>query len=148
MLVKMQERAFRYMEKLESGNATTADLAEMLRFTENELCIRHDGISLESERELRNYLKRKLNRPFRVCGMVKNLGEPGGGPFIVKNPDGTASPQILESSQINPDDPVAMNAFRSGTHFNPVDLVCSVKTTRAKNTACPTMSTAIPVLFR
>ena len=127
VLVKMQERAFRYMEKLESGDATTADLAEMLRFTENELCIRHDGISLDSEHELRNYLKRKLNRPFRVCGMVKNQGEPGGGPFIVKNPDGTASPQILESSQINPDDPVAVNAFRNGTHFNPVDLVCSVK---------------------
>ncbi len=127
VLVKMQERAFRYMEKLESGDATTDDLSEMLRFTENELCIRHDGKHFESDNDLRDYLLRKLNRPFRVCGMVKNVGEPGGGPFIVKNPDGTASPQILESSQINPDDPVAMNAFRNGTHFNPVDLVCSVK---------------------
>ncbi len=137
VLVKMQERAFRYMEKLESGDATTADLAEMLRFTENELCIRHDGISLDSEHELRNYLKRKLNRPFRVCGMVKNQGEPGGGPFIVKNPDGTASPQILESSQINPDDPVAVNAFRNGTHFNPVDLVCSVKNHKGEKYRLP-----------
>jgi hypothetical protein len=137
VLVKMQERAFRYMEKLESGNATTDDLSEMLRFTENELCIRHEDISLDSEQELRNYLVRKLNRPFRVCGMVKNQGEPGGGPFIVKNPDGTASPQILESSQINPDDPVAMNAFRNGTHFNPVDLVCSVKNHKGEKYRLP-----------
>jgi hypothetical protein len=137
VLVKMQERAFRYMEKLESGDATTDDLSEMLRFTENELCIRHEGISLDSEHELRNYLVRKLNRPFRVCGMVKNQGEPGGGPFIVKNPDGTASPQILESSQINPDDPVAMNAFRNSTHFNPVDLVCSVKNHKGEKYRLP-----------
>jgi hypothetical protein len=76
---------------------------------------------------LRDYLIAKLDRPFRVCGMVKNEGEPGGGPFIVENPDGTASLQILESSQIDINDARAVDAFKHGSHFNPVDLVCGVK---------------------
>jgi hypothetical protein len=59
--------------------------------------------------------------------MVKNVGEPGGGPFIAVNPDGTTSPQILESSQIDKNNPEAMDAFKNGSHFNPVDLVCGVK---------------------
>ncbi len=59
--------------------------------------------------------------------MVKNVGEPGGGPFIAVNPDGTASPQILESSQIDKDNAGAMEAFKNGSHFNPVDVVCGVK---------------------
>lgn len=66
----------------------------------------------------------KLNRPVRVCGMVRNLGEPGGGPFIVRAKDGSTSLQILESVQINMNDAKAADAFRSSTHFNPVDIVC------------------------
>lgn len=69
-------------------------------------------------------LRKKLDRPVRVCGMVKNLGEPGGGPFIVKDKDGSTSLQILESVQINKDDKKACEALASATHFNPVDLVC------------------------
>jgi hypothetical protein len=63
----------------------------------------------------------------RVCGMVKNVGEPGGGPFLAYNSDGTVSLQILESSQIDMNNPKAREMFENGTHFNPVDLVCSVK---------------------
>lgn len=126
VLVTMQQRAFSYLEKLDSGKVTSAELDEMLAFTENELCITHNE-TFETDDLLKAYLRRKLNRPFRVCGMVKNQGEPGGGPFIVVNPDGTASLQILESSQINRNDPHAMEAFRNGSHFNPVDLVCGVK---------------------
>ena len=59
--------------------------------------------------------------------MVKNVGEPGGGPFLAYNADGTVSPQILESSQINLDDPVKKEMFTKGTHFNPVDLVCALR---------------------
>ena len=77
--------------------------------------------------ELAIYLKKKLNRPMRVCGMVKNLGEPGGGPFLAYNPDGTISEQILESSQIDMNDPDKKAMFEKGTHFNPVDLVCAIK---------------------
>ncbi len=126
ILVTMQQRTHAYLNRLESGEATADELAEMLTFTENELLISHPG-EFVSEDELKKYLKRKLDRPFRVCGMVKNQGEPGGGPFIAVNPDGTASLQILESSQIDKDDPAAMEAFRNGSHFNPVDVVCGVR---------------------
>ena len=63
----------------------------------------------------------------RVCGMVKNVGEPGGGPFLAYNSDGTTSLQILESSQIDMNDPQKKLMFEKGTHFNPVDLVCAVR---------------------
>lgn len=126
VLVTMQQRTHAYLDRLESGDAAADELAEMLAFTENELLISHPG-EFASEEELKKYLKRKLDRPFRVCGMVKNQGEPGGGPFIAVNPDGTASLQILESSQIDKNDPAAMEAFRNGSHFNPVDVVCGVK---------------------
>ena len=69
-------------------------------------------------------LRKKLDRPIRVCGMVKNQGEPGGGPFIIAEKDGTTSLQILESVQINMSDEKAKAALASATHFNPVDLVC------------------------
>ena len=64
----------------------------------------------------------KLNRPIRVCGVVKNTGEPGGGPFLVREADGSISCQILESTQIS--DPELM---AKSTHFNPVDLVCAIR---------------------
>lgn len=126
VLVAMQKRTHAYLDRLDSGEATAEELAEMLAFTENELLISHPK-EFVSEDNLRKYLKKKLDRPFRVCGMVKNQGEPGGGPFIAVNPDGTASLQILEGSQINKDDPAAMEAFKNGSHFNPVDVVCGVK---------------------
>lgn len=69
----------------------------------------------------------KLNRPVRVCGMVKNEGEPGGGPFIIREKDGSSSLQILESVQIDQSDPVAVEAVRGATHFNPVDIVCCLR---------------------
>ena len=127
VLVKMQQRAFGYLGELTSGKCSNGKLQEILKFTENELCITSSDKSFANEEELRNYLIAKLDRPFRVCGMVKNEGEPGGGPFIVENPDGTASLQILESSQIDINDARAVDAFKHGSHFNPVDLVCGVK---------------------
>ena len=69
-------------------------------------------------------LRAKLNRPIRVAGMVKNQGEPGGGPFIIAEKDGSTSLQVLESVQINMSDDHARNALASATHFNPVDIVC------------------------
>ncbi len=69
-------------------------------------------------------LRKKLNRPVRVAGMVKNQGEPGGGPFIIAEKDGSTSLQVLESVQINMSDDHARNALASATHFNPVDIVC------------------------
>lgn len=131
VLVSMQERAFEYLHRLDSGDVTAEELADMVAFLEDELCVTPPP-SLNSDSELKEYLRRKLDRPFRVCGMVKNVGEPGGGPFITVNPDGSSSLQILESSQIDKNDDRAMSAFKNGSHFNPVDLVCGVKNYKGK----------------
>ena len=80
-----------------------------------------------TDEELAKYLRNKLNRPIRVCGMVLNEGEPGGGPYLAYNSDGSYSPQILEAAQIDQNDPKAVELMNSGTHFNPVDLVCYIK---------------------
>lgn len=78
-------------------------------------------------------LRKMLNRPIRVCGMVRNLGEPGGGPFWVKDPHtGEKSLQIVESSQVNMEDPAQAEAFNRSTHFNPVDLVCATRNHRGE----------------
>ena len=94
-------------------------------FLRDELCI--EMPPAKDCRDRAEALIAKLNRPIRVCGMVKNEGEPGGGPFIVRGADGSTSLQILESVQINPDDPAAVAALKSATHFNPVDLVCILR---------------------
>ena len=93
----------------------------------NVLCITHDKADCMTADEKRNFALAKLNRPLRVCGMVRNEGEPGGGPFLVYNADGTVSPQILESSQIDHDDKAAMKMLKESTHFNPVDLAVSLR---------------------
>lgn len=126
ILVSMQKRAFSYLEKLHSPDITTEELAQMVAFVEDELYITPPE-KYANEVELKTFLQEKLNRPFRVCGMVKNVGEPGGGPFIAFNPDGSSSPQILESPQIDKKNERAMTAFKNGSHFNPVDIVCGVK---------------------
>ncbi|MBR6368733.1 MAG: DUF4301 family protein [Bacteroidaceae bacterium] len=127
LLVSLQKRAFAYLEKLDSGNYAHADLEEIIRFVQQDLCCRNPKIKELEDADLVIYLKGKLNRPIRVCGMVKNIGEPGGGPFLVYNADGTISLQILESSQIDKNNKESMEMFTKGTHFNPVDLVCSLK---------------------
>ena len=118
LLLELQEQAFAHLRALEAG---TADLAEVAAFVEQRLCVK---LPAACDAAL---LRAVLDRPIRVCGMVRNEGEPGGGPFWVANPDGTESLQIAESSQISPDD---MPLMKSATHFNPVDLVCGVRTSQ------------------
>ena len=127
VLVTLQKKAFEYMEVLESGQYDHAKLEEIIRFVQQDLCCRKSDIKELEDAELVIYLKNKLNRPMRVCGVVKNVGEPGGGPFLTYNQDGTVSLQILESSQIDKSNEQYMEMFTKGTHFNPVDLVCAVK---------------------
>ena len=127
ILVTLQKKIFNYLEVLDKGTCTRECLDEMARFLENELCCRKSGIANLSDEELAAYLRSKFNRPVRVCGVVKNVGEPGGGPFLTYNQDGTVSLQILESSQIDKSNTEYMRMFTEGTHFNPVDLVCAVK---------------------
>ena len=124
VLVETKRKAFDYLKKLESDNYSSDDLNEIKNFIENDLFITADNVNLRNEKQLIQYMIGKLNRPFRVCGMVKNEGEPGGGPFIVKNKDGSFSPHILEGSQI--DDDVFSKLADKATHFNPVDLVCGI----------------------
>ncbi|MCC8186307.1 MAG: DUF4301 family protein [Bacteroides sp.] len=127
VLVSLQKKAFEYLELLDSGQYTHDQIMEVLQFVQKKLFCKNPGTKDLEDSELVLYLKKKLNRPMRVCGMVKNVGEPGGGPFLAYNPDGTISLQILESSQIDMDDPVKKKMFEEGTHFNPVDLVCAVR---------------------
>ena len=127
ILVQLQNQSFNYLKELENGVASDSKLAEISAFCETKLNNKHDNITSLSEAELKAYLTAKLNRPIRVCGMVKNVGEPGGGPFLTVNTDGTVSPQILESSQIDMNNQADKAKMMGSTHFNPVDLVCGVK---------------------
>ena len=98
---------------------------EIEAFLRDELCIEMPQARDCKDRALG--LRAKLDRPVRVCGMVRNEGEPGGGPFIIRAKDGSTSLQILESTQVNPADPKAQAALKGATHFNPVDLVCCIR---------------------
>ena len=127
ILISLQKKAFEYLELLDSGNYTHDQLVEIARFVKNDLCCVKSDLKELEDAELVIYLKKKLNRPMRVAGVVKNVGEPGGGPFLAYNQDGTYSLQILESSQIDKKNETYMKYFTEGTHFNPVDLVCATK---------------------
>jgi hypothetical protein len=127
VLVTLQQQAFNYLQLLESGKYSHDQVLAILQFVQKQLFCKNPEVKNLEDSELAVYLKKKLNRPMRVCGMVKNLGEPGGGPFLAYNPDGTISEQILESSQIDMSDPEKKAMFEKGTHFNPVDLVCAIK---------------------
>ena len=128
LLSEYQECIFSYLELLEKKELTEDQLAEIIEFTEKNLCIEPVDKQYDAdEATLIHYLYRKLNRPIRICGMVKNEGEPGGGPFWAENSDGTVSLQVVESSQIDNNDPKQQEIVQHSTHFNPVDLVCGVR---------------------
>ncbi len=127
VLVALQSQAFKYLEILDNGKYTAEQIREIIQFVQKKLFCKNPETKVLEDADLVLYLKNKLNRPMRVCGMVKNVGEPGGGPFLAYNSDGTVSLQILESSQIDMSDSKSKDMFEKGTHFNPVDLVCSVR---------------------
>ena len=123
-LLMLQQRIAGYLKTLEQGTPSTKQLNAMLQFLENALCTRNNATAQMDEKQLAEYLFKKFNRPIRVCGMVKNEGEPGGGPYLAYNADGSCSPQILEAAQIDSNNQHDMEIMQGGTHFNPVDLVC------------------------
>ncbi len=128
VLLKTQEKAFRFLKDLEDKNLTEEGLIEIARFLRKQLNVviskEFEKYSLKYQIE---YLKGKLDRPIRVCGMVKNEGEPGGGPFWVKDESGNISLQIVESAQIDKNNKYQRDLLKNATHFNPVDLVCGIK---------------------
>lgn len=137
VLVGVKQKADEYCKILSKGVPSDDMIDEMLGFIHKVLCISNDNTESMDAAEKADYIFRKLNRPFRVCGMVKNEGEPGGGPFLAFNPDGTVSPQILESTQIDPDNKEARKMLKESTHFNPVDLVVCTKDWKGKKFNLP-----------
>lgn len=119
-----QQRIFSYLDKLENG-ASADMLDEISKYLEEVLCTLPPADLGGKDRV--SYLKTKLNRPFRVCGMVKSEGDTGGGPFWAVNKDGSVSLQIVETAQIDLDDPEQKKIFERSTHFNPNDIVCGLK---------------------
>ena len=107
--IQTQKQIFKYIHAIDSG---TADITEIQQYISNNLGIRNFDTS-----QIRNI----LNRPLRVCGMIKNTGAPGGGPFWTQNTDDTISLQIVEPGQIAPE---SISVLHQGQYFNPVDLVC------------------------
>ncbi len=127
LLLKLQSEAFELLKGLDKRNDPEL-IKRVAEFAKTELNIKipqdFEGLNLNDKK---SFLHRHLNRPIRICGMVKNEGEPGGGPFWVKNSKGEVSLQVVESSQVNSNDDAQMEILKSSTHFNPVDLVCGIK---------------------
>ncbi len=131
ILLSYQKKLFEYQKVLNENSAeglSSSFYSEVLDFIGKTMNIEHPIPHYYTVKsKLHHYLLEKLNRPFRVCGMVKNEGEPGGGPFWTKNPDESVSLQIVESSQIDPNNEQQQEIVKNATHFNPVDIVCGVK---------------------
>ncbi|MFO8235841.1 MAG: DUF4301 family protein [Bacteroidales bacterium] len=129
LLLKLQKSIFQYLELLEGPDDLSENqISEIIHFTENQLSLRFpENFNTMDRLQVVNYLKTILNRPVRVCGMVKNEGQPGGGPFWVKENDGRLSLQIVEKAQIETNNKNQREILENSTHFNPVDLVCGVK---------------------
>lgn len=126
VLLRRRVEARRHFEALEGGDAAAVD--EARRFCETRLHRPLPASVAEApETQQRRWLRETLDRPTRVCGMVRNEGEPGGGPFWVRQEDGTSTLQIVESSQVDHGDPHQQEQFEAATHFNPVDLVCALR---------------------
>ena len=133
LLLKVQAKAFEYSKKIDSESLSEDKIGNIKLFLENELNSRFsDDFERLDHEERAAILKDKLNRPIRICGMVKNEGEPGGGPFFIKNQEGNVSLQIIESAQIDMDDPEQVSILKNSTHFNPVDLICAVRNYKGK----------------
>ncbi len=128
-LMELHDKVTNYRRAIATGVADAGLLAEMERFLDVAFSITIPEAVKGSEDKLREWIDDRLNRPLRVCGMVRNEGEPGGGPFIIADADGSSSLQILESHQIAPQ---YAGIGAKATHFNPVDLVCYIRDTHGK----------------
>ncbi|MCM1318008.1 MAG: DUF4301 family protein [Bacteroides sp.] len=126
-LILAHDKVEEYLRALREGARDEQLLSAVVEFLKSTFSISSDKFDTLNADDLAEMLIGLLNRPLRVCGMVRNEGEPGGGPFIAYNPDGTASPQILESTQIDTSVDEYKNIMSQATHFNPVDLVCYIR---------------------
>jgi hypothetical protein len=124
----LQEQNFEFLEMLEDGNLLDEEVERIKEFAQKELNVdippAYEGYE---KMEKVDFLYNKMNRPMRICGMVVNEGEPGGGPFWVSDELDNQSLQIVEGSQIDLNNQDQKEIVNQSTHFNPVDLVCGVK---------------------
>jgi nicotinamide riboside kinase len=125
IMIELQQQIFKYLTAVDNGQEI--DVKEIISFARSKLNIKVSKkvfkYTLEYQKE---YIKKILNRPIRICGMVRNEGDTGGGPFWVRNLKGAVSLQIVETSQIDLTNPEQATIFSGATHFNPVDLVCGI----------------------
>ena len=128
LLVELQQTIFDYLDKLYGTKNEPELLKEVMEFSRNDLSVlipnQVHNTSIEGQKQ---FLISKLNRPIRVCGMVKNEGEPGGGPFWIEDKDGNISLQVVEAAQVDKDNPIQKEIWQSATHFSPTDFVCGVQ---------------------
>jgi hypothetical protein len=127
-LLELQDRLFHYLKLLSIGPVTVGEEEKIMNFASKDLkAISKEEFSSLTEEERLSRIFQALNRPLRVCGMVINRGEPGGGPFWVREPSGKLSLQIVEGSQVDDSSPEQQDIFASSTHFSPVNLVCGLR---------------------
>ncbi|MGL2962898.1 DUF4301 family protein [Flavobacterium sp. RSB2_4_14] len=133
ILIDLQSQVFSIVKAIETGELNEGYLPDIVDFMTKKLNIKfYEGFDKYTFENKVESIKNKLNRPIRVCGMVKNEGEPGGGPFWVRNEKGHLTLQIVESSQVDIQNPKQAEILAKATHFNPVDLVCSTKNHKGK----------------
>lgn len=132
-LISIQKRMADFMKHLSTQSPQPRILEEALSFMEKELLMPlPNAVRRKGPKAIRDHMVERFNRPVRVCGMVKNTGEPGGGPFWVEGETGEKTRQIVETAQIDPHDPAQQDILAASTHFNPVDLVCGVRNWRGE----------------
>ncbi|MEO1012939.1 MAG: DUF4301 family protein [Bacteroidota bacterium] len=128
ILLEVQEKAFAHARSLEKDTLSQAEVLEIKNFLVEELNVRFSGdFEAWDMSKKTTVLRERINRPIRICGMVKNEGEPGGGPFWIRDGQNNVSLQIIESAQVDMSNPDQASILRNATHFNPVDLVCGVR---------------------
>jgi hypothetical protein len=127
-LVEVQNQVFTYLRQLSTQKVSDKAVSQIFAFARDTLSIvPPPALKKQTRARKITYLKTILHRPIRVCGMVQNAGEPGGGPFWVQHADGSQSLQIVETSQVDMHNAQQKGLVASATHFNPVDLVCGVR---------------------
>ncbi|WP_163408821.1 DUF4301 family protein [Flavobacterium ajazii] len=128
ILIEAQQKVFGYLNAIEKEQIKEQDVEEIVKFLMQKLNIEMTGDFNKYTFENKiSKIKELLDRPIRVCGMVKNEGEAGGGPFWIRNDKGDISLQIVESSQVDLTSKKQNSILEDSTHFNPVDLVCGTK---------------------
>ncbi len=133
LMLQVRQQLFDFQARIENYESSPSLISDLETFFTNTLCtLPPVGFEGLNDSEKIDYFKQKLDRPVRACGMVKNVGEPGGGPFWAINSDGTTSLQVVESAQVDMSDSSQKTLFEQATHFNPVDVVCSLKGYKGK----------------